>query len=41
MTKAAFTTISELEPRVLACGHGVPMTGEQVAGQLRRFAERF
>jgi glyoxylase-like metal-dependent hydrolase (beta-lactamase superfamily II) len=41
MTKAAFTTISELKPRVLACGHGVPMTGDQVAGRLRRFAERF
>jgi glyoxylase-like metal-dependent hydrolase (beta-lactamase superfamily II) len=40
-TKTAAVTISELEPRVLAPGHGVPMSGVRVADDLRRFAERF
>jgi glyoxylase-like metal-dependent hydrolase (beta-lactamase superfamily II) len=41
LTKAAFTTVAELEPRVLATGHGTPMTGDKVAGELRDFASRF
>ncbi len=38
MTKSAVALVAGLEPRVLATGHGVPMTGEDVAGELRRFA---
>lgn len=41
LAKAAVGTIAELEPRVLATGHGVPMAGEQVARDLRVFAEHF
>jgi len=41
LTNAALTTISRLEPRVLASGHGVPLIGERVAGELADFAARF
>ena len=38
-TRESVATLSRLEPRVLASGHGVPMTGPGVAEDLRRFAE--
>jgi glyoxylase-like metal-dependent hydrolase (beta-lactamase superfamily II) len=39
--KESFAALAELEPRVLAPGHGVPMTGESVALELRTFADHF
>jgi glyoxylase-like metal-dependent hydrolase (beta-lactamase superfamily II) len=41
LTKASTAAISRLEPRVLATGHGVPMTGKGVARELVDFAGRF
>ena len=41
LAKAAVSTIAGLEPRVLAAGHGVPMTGLGVARDLHSFAKRF
>jgi glyoxylase-like metal-dependent hydrolase (beta-lactamase superfamily II) len=41
LAKAAVGTIADLEPRVLAAGHGVPMTGVGVARDLHSFAKRF
>ena len=38
---ASLETLTELEPTVLACGHGIPMTGEDVAGDLERFSRHF
>ena len=34
-------TLTALDPAVLACGHGAPMTGAEVAGELERFAANF
>jgi glyoxylase-like metal-dependent hydrolase (beta-lactamase superfamily II) len=34
-------TLAQLRPRVLACGHGEPMTGDRVAGELETFAREF
>ena len=34
-------TLVDLEPRTIAAGHGVPMTGTEVPERLRRFAARF
>lgn len=34
-------TVAELEPATLACGHGIPMSGGEVAGDLERFAKHF
>ena len=34
-------TLAALEPRVLACGHGVPMTGPDTARLLGDFAKKF
>ena len=34
-------TLSALDPAVLACGHGAPMNGAEVAGALERFAANF
>jgi glyoxylase-like metal-dependent hydrolase (beta-lactamase superfamily II) len=39
-TRESVAVLARLEPRVLASGHGVPMTGAGVAENLRRFAER-
>jgi len=36
----SIATLAALEPRVLASGHGVPMAGPAVAGDLRAFSER-
>jgi glyoxylase-like metal-dependent hydrolase (beta-lactamase superfamily II) len=33
--------LADLEPVTLACGHGTPMTGPEVAGALRALAEDF
>ena len=33
--------LADLEPSVVAAGHGVPLAGPQVAEQLRRFCARF
>jgi glyoxylase-like metal-dependent hydrolase (beta-lactamase superfamily II) len=33
--------LAELEPQLLACGHGIPMAGESLAGDLQRFASHF
>jgi len=33
--------LAALEPRVLACGHGIPMTGSDTAQKLRAFSEHF
>jgi glyoxylase-like metal-dependent hydrolase (beta-lactamase superfamily II) len=41
LTKASVGTISQLQPRVIATGHGVPMAGEDVPGKLADFARRF
>lgn len=40
LTKRAVTTAAKLEPRVLASGHGIPMTGEGLSDELRSFAAR-
>jgi len=39
--KESVTVLAGLEPRVLASGHGVPMTGERTARELRAFADHF
>ncbi len=39
--KASVAAVARLEPRVLACGHGIPMSGGGTADALRAFAERF
>lgn len=39
--KASVAAVARLEPRVLACGHGIPMSGGGTAGALRAFAEDF
>ena len=41
LTKTAVATIAGLEPWVLATGHGVPMAGDGVAGELHAFARHF
>jgi glyoxylase-like metal-dependent hydrolase (beta-lactamase superfamily II) len=39
--KESVAALAALDPRVLASGHGVPMSGEETAGKLRAFADRF
>ncbi|MFC2032682.1 MBL fold metallo-hydrolase [Chloroflexota bacterium] len=39
--KESVVTLAELEPRVLASGHGVPMTDDGTARELRAFADHF
>ena len=39
MAKESVATLTQLEPRVLAPGHGRPMTGERTADAVRRFSE--
>ena len=41
VAKASVAVLARLEPNILACGHGVPMTGEGVARELCAFADRF
>ena len=33
--------LADLEPKVVAAGHGLPIAGDQVAGELRNFTGRF
>lgn len=39
--KESVTALAGLEPRVLASGHGVPMSGDKIARELRAFADHF
>ena len=39
--KESVTALAGLEPRVLASGHGVPMSGDEIARELRAFADHF
>lgn len=39
--KRSVRTLARLEPRVLASGHGVPMSGDAIARELRVFANSF
>lgn len=39
--RTSVTTLARLEPRVLACGHGFPISGTGVAPALRAFADHF
>jgi glyoxylase-like metal-dependent hydrolase (beta-lactamase superfamily II) len=41
MAKESAATLARLEPRVLAPGHGVPLTGDGTAPALRAFADHF
>ncbi len=40
-TRASAQALAPLQPRVVACGHGIPMSGEDVASQLDNFAANF
>jgi glyoxylase-like metal-dependent hydrolase (beta-lactamase superfamily II) len=37
-TKESIAVLADLEPRVLASGHGAPMLGDSVAGEMHAFA---
>jgi glyoxylase-like metal-dependent hydrolase (beta-lactamase superfamily II) len=39
--KESLAAVARLEPRVLAPGHGVPMTGDGTSQELRAFADHF
>jgi len=39
--KASVAALARIEPSVLACGHGIPMTGAETARDLGRFADYF
>jgi glyoxylase-like metal-dependent hydrolase (beta-lactamase superfamily II) len=39
--RKSVTSLAQLEPRVLACGHGLPMSGAGTASELRAFADHF
>jgi glyoxylase-like metal-dependent hydrolase (beta-lactamase superfamily II) len=39
--KESVAVLARLEPRVLACGHGIPLTGDRTARELRAFAHHF
>ena len=39
--KESVTALAGLAPRVLASGHGVPMSGDEIARELRAFADHF
>jgi len=39
--KESVATLAGLEPRIIASGHGVPMTGEGTSRELRTFADHF
>jgi len=41
VVKESVAKLARLEPTVLAGGHGRPMTGDETAGALRAFADRF
>jgi len=39
--KASAALLAELEPRVLAGGHGIPMIGPETPTRVRSFSDRF
>lgn len=39
--KESVALLAKYEPRVLATGHGAPMSGEEIARELRTFADHF
>lgn len=39
--KKSVSLLAALEPRVLACGHGIVMIGPETASELRTFSDRF
>ncbi len=39
--KESVATLARLEPKVLACGHGVPMIDSEAARALQAFADDF
>ena len=39
--RKSVATLARLEPLVLACGHGLPMSGASIAPELHAFAEHF
>jgi glyoxylase-like metal-dependent hydrolase (beta-lactamase superfamily II) len=39
--KESVAALARLEPRVLACGHGIPVIGDRAARDLRAFADHF
>ncbi len=39
--KEAVTNLAGLEPRVLASGHGAPISGDEIGRELRTFADHF
>ncbi len=41
LARQSVLTIAALKPRILACGHGDPVAGENVAAQLEAFAGKF
>jgi glyoxylase-like metal-dependent hydrolase (beta-lactamase superfamily II) len=41
VAKESVAALAGLEPHVLASGHGVPMSGDAIALELRAFADRF
>ncbi len=41
VAKESVTALAGLEPHVLASGHGVPMSGDKIAQELRAFADHF
>jgi glyoxylase-like metal-dependent hydrolase (beta-lactamase superfamily II) len=41
IAKESVAVLAALEPRVLACGHGIAMMGSETAYELRAFSDRF
>jgi hypothetical protein len=41
IAKESVVVLAALEPRVLACGHGLAMMGSGTANELRAFSDRF
>ena len=39
--KQSVASLAKLEPRVLAAGHGIPMTGPETPSRVRTFSDRF
>jgi len=40
-TKKSVEKLAALEPAIIACGHGTPMTGSDTTQKMREFAQRF
>lgn len=41
MTRQSVQRLAQLRPRVVGCGHGIPMGGEELPDRLENFAARF